>query len=46
VRRKLVVLAVVALQFILIACDDSNIDNPDLNPGSGTGLPGDGTLGD
>lgn len=49
-RRKLVALAVVTLPFALIACDDSNndgnIDNPDLDPGSGTGLPGDGTLGD
>ena len=50
VRRKLVALAAVTLPFVLIACDDSNndgnIDNPDLDPGGGTGLPGDNSLGD
>jgi hypothetical protein len=43
VRKKVVLLAAVSLPFMLIACDDSNndgnIDNPDLNPGSGTGVP-------
>jgi len=43
-RRKLAILAVAALPFTFVACDDDddgNIDNPDLDPGDGTGLPGD-----
>ena len=44
-RKKLAILAVSALPFTFVACsdddNDGNIDNPDLDPGSGTGLPGD-----
>jgi hypothetical protein len=43
-RKKLAILAAVALPFTFAACDDDgdgNIDNPDLDPGGGTGLPGD-----
>lgn len=47
-RKKLAVLAVATLPFAVIACDDSdndgNIDNPDLDPGAGTGLPGDDSV--
>ena len=42
-RKKLAILAVAVLPFAAIACDDDNdgnIDNPDLDPGEGTGLPG------
>jgi hypothetical protein len=46
-RKTLAVLAVAALPLTLIACDDDddgNIDNPDIDPGSGTGLPGDDSV--
>ena len=48
-RKTLAVLAVAALPLSLIACDDDNdgnIDNPDLDPGTGTGLPGEDSIGD
>ena len=48
-RKTLAVLAVAALPVTLVACvddDDGNIDNPDLDPGSGTGLPGEDSIGD
>ena len=49
-RKTLAVLAVAALPLSLIACsddnNDGNIDNPDLDPGSGTGLPGEDSIGD
>jgi hypothetical protein len=38
------ILAAAALPFTFVACDDDgdgNIDNPDVDPGAGTGLPGD-----
>lgn len=47
-RRKLAILAAAALPLTMVACDDDNdgnIDNPDLDPGDGTGLPGDDTVG-
>jgi hypothetical protein len=42
-RRRVAALAVAALPFTFIAasCDDDgdgNVDNPDLNPGDGTGV--------
>ena len=47
-RKTLAVLAVAALPLTLLACDDDdndgNIDNPDLDPGGGTGLPGDDSV--
>jgi hypothetical protein len=44
-RRRLAALAVATLPFTVLAaaCDDDgdgNIDNPDVDPGEGTGLPG------
>ena len=44
-RRRLAALAVATLPFTVLAAacdddDDGNIDNPDLDPGEGTGLPG------
>ena len=49
-KRKLAILAVAALPLTMVAaCDDDNdgnIDNPDLDPGEGTGLPGDNSLDD
>ena len=49
-RKTLAVLAVAALPLSLIACsddnNDGNIDNPDLDPGSGTGLPGEDSVAD
>lgn len=42
-RKTLAVLAAAALPLAFVACDDSdddgNIDNPDVDPGEGTGLP-------
>ena len=43
-RKGWAILAAAALPFTFAACDDDddgNIDNPDLDPGEGTGLPGD-----
>jgi hypothetical protein len=49
-RKTVAALAVATLPFALLACDDDdndgNIDNPDLDPGGGTGLPGDDSIGD
>jgi hypothetical protein len=47
VRKLIAALAVAALPFTAVACgddDDDDIENPDLDPGEGTGLPGEGTL--
>ena len=42
-RKSMALLAAAALPLTFVACDDSdddgNIDNPDLDPGEGTGLP-------
>jgi hypothetical protein len=47
-RRRLAILAVAALPLtMVVACDDDNdgnIDNPDLDPGDGTGIPGDNSI--
>jgi len=44
-RRALAIAAVAALPLTFVACsdddNDGNIDNPDVDPGEGTGLPGD-----
>jgi len=42
-RKALAIAAVAALPLTFVACsdddNDGNIDNPDLDPGAGTGLP-------
>jgi hypothetical protein len=49
-RRQLAILASAALPLTMVAaCDDDNdgnIDNPDIDPGDGTGIPGDDSLAD
>jgi hypothetical protein len=44
-KKILAILAATALPLTIAACsdddNDGNIDNPDLDPGEGTGLPGD-----
>ena len=49
-RRQLAILAVTVLPLTFVAaCDDDNdgnIDNPDLDPDEGTGIPGDDSLAD
>jgi len=50
-RKKLAILTVATLPLTMAvaSCDDDdndgNIDNPDLDPGEGTGLPGEGSVG-
>jgi hypothetical protein len=49
VRKLIAAAAIAALPFAVVACgddddDDIDIENPDLDPGAGTGLPGDGTI--
>ena len=42
-RKVWALAAAAALPLTFVACDDDddgNIDNPDLDPGEGTGLPG------
>ena len=51
-RRKLAILAAATLPLtMVVACgdDDDNDDDielPDVDPGDGTGLPGDNSIGD
>ena len=49
-RRHLAILAAVTIPLTMVAaCDDSDdddIDNPDLDPGEGTGIPGEDSIGD
>ena len=47
-RKTLAAIAIATLPFVGVACgdddDDDDIENPDLDPGEGTGLPGEGTV--
>jgi hypothetical protein len=48
-RRHLAILAAAAIPLTMVACDDNDdgdIDTPDLDPGEGTGVPGEGSLAD